>query len=205
VLSDPDHVVDDAAVDVEGGHVYIVSGVRFTVLAERVMYYDRDGRLITESLTDYTRKTVQQEYATLSDFLRRWSSADRKQVIIDELRERGVLLEALDEAAGRDLDPFDLICHVAFDQPALTRKERADNVRKRDIFFHYADDAREVIEVLLDKYSHQGVEGIGEIEVLKLDPFPDLGTPIELVRRFGGRDGYRAAIHELDTALYDPA
>jgi type I restriction enzyme R subunit len=205
VLSDPDHVVDNAAIDVDGGRVYVVSGVKFTVLAERVMYYDRDGRLITESLTDYTRKTVQQEYATLDDFLRRWNSAERKQVILDELRERGVLLDALDEAAGRDLDPFDLICHVVFDQPALTRKERVDNVRKRDIFFRHGDQAREVLEVLLDKYSHQGGEGMGEIEVLKLDPFPDLGTPIELVRRFGGRDGYRAAVHELDTALYNPA
>ncbi len=131
--------IDDAEDDVDHRHVYVVSGVKFTVVAERVQYYDRDGKLITESLKDYTRRTVQDEYATLDEFLKRWNEADRKQVIIDELLERGVLLEALEEAAGRDLDPFDLICHVAFDQPALTRWERAANVRKRDVFTKYGD------------------------------------------------------------------
>lgn len=205
VLSDPDHVLDDAELDITKGHVYIVGGVRFAVLAERVQYYDRDGKLITESLKDHTRRTVKEEFATLGDFLSCWKTTDRKQTIIDELREHGVLLEALDEATNRNLDPFDLICHIAFDQPALTRKERADKVRKRDVFTKYGNQAREVLGVLLDKYSDQGVESIGEIGVLKLDPFPDLGTPIELVRRFGGRDGYRAAVREIDAALYESA
>jgi type I restriction enzyme R subunit len=190
ILADPDHVIDDAELEDDDRHVYVVSGVKFTVVAERVQYYDRDGRLITESLKDYTRRTVQEEFATLGEFLKRWKAADRKQAIVDELLERGLLLEALEGATAGDLDPFDLICHVAFDQPALTRRERADNVRKRDVFTKYGVQASEVLAALLDKYADQGLGSMGEIEVLKLDPFPSLGTPIELVRRFGGRDQY---------------
>jgi type I restriction enzyme, R subunit len=179
--------------------------VKFTVVAERVQYYDRDGKLITESLKDYTRRTVQEEFATLDEFLTRWKAADRKQAIVDELLERGVLLEALEDSTGSDFDPFDLICHIAFDQPALTRRERADSVRKRDVFTKYGNQAREVLAALLDKYADQGIGSMSAIEVLKLDPFPDLGTPLELVRRFGGRDQYLAALREIDTALYEPA
>jgi type I restriction enzyme R subunit len=205
VLDDPDHVYDDAETDEDGRHVYVVSGVKFTVVSERVQYYDRDGKLITESLKDYTRRTVQEEFATLDEFLTRWKATDRKQAIVDELLERGVLLEALADSTNGDLDPFDLICHVAFDQPALTRQERANNVRKRDVFTKYGDQAREVLAALLDKYADQGLGSLREIEVLKLDPFPQLGTPIELVRRFGGRTQYLAALREIDIALYEPA
>lgn len=205
ILDDPDHIMDEAEIDGDDRHVYVVSGVAFTVIAERVQYYDRDGKLITESLKDYTRRTVQEEFSTLDEFLKRWKSADRKQAIVDELLERGVLLQALEDAAGGDLDPFDLICHIAFDQPALTRQERADNVRKRDVFTKYGDRAREVLAALLDKYADQGLDSLGEIEVLKLDPFPELGTPIELVRRFGGKEQYVAALREIDSALYEPA
>lgn len=205
VLEDPDHIIDKAADEADDRHVYVVSGVKFTVVAERVQYYDRDGKLITESLKDYTRRTVQEEFATLDEFLKRWKSADRKQAIVDELLERGVLLEALEDATGKDLDPFDLICHVAFDQPALTRRERVEIVRKRNVFTKYGDQAREVIVALLDKYADQGPGALGAIEVLKLDPFPELGTTVELVGRFGGRDQYFAALREIDAALYEPA
>ncbi|MEU4778500.1 EcoAI/FtnUII family type I restriction enzme subunit R [Micromonospora sp. NPDC023633] len=205
VLDDPDHVYDDAETDEADRHVYVVSGVKFTVLAERVQYYDRDGKLITESLKDYTRRTVQEQFSTLDEFLKRWKAADRKQAILDELLERGVLLDALEDATDGRFDPFDLICHVAFDQPALTRRERADDVRKRDVFARYGEQAREVLAALLDKYADQGNGSIGQIEVLKLEPFPRLGTPIELVRRFGGRDKYLAALRELDAALYESA
>jgi type I restriction enzyme R subunit len=205
ILEDPDHIYDDAETDEDDKHVYVVSGVKFTVVAERVQYYDRDGKLITESLKDYTRRTLQEEFATLDEFLKRWKASDRKQAIVDELLDRGVLLEALADSTDGDLDPFDLICHVAFDQPALTRQERADAVRKRDVFTKYGEQAREVLAALLDKYADQGLGSLGEIEVLKLDPFPELGTPIELVRRFGGRDQYLAALREIDTALYEPA
>ena len=186
----------------EGRVVYTVSGVQFTVIAERVQYYDRDGKLITESLNDYTRNAVQQQFRSLDEFLRRWSEADRKQVIVDELLEHGVIIEALEDQVGRDLDVFDLICHVAFDQPPLTRRERADNVKKRDVFTKYGDAAREVLEALLDKYADQGVDSIEDIQVLKLEPFTNLGTPIEIVRSFGGKDQYQQAVRELETELY---
>jgi type I restriction enzyme R subunit len=205
VLDDPDRVIDDSATEARNRHVYQVSGVTFTVIAERVQYYDRDGQLITESLKAYTRRTVQEEFATLDDFLKRWKAADRKQVIIEELQERGVLLEALQEATDHSLDPFDLICHVAFDRPALTRRERAESVRKRDLFSKYGEPAAEVLAALLDKYADQGVGSLADIGLLKLDPFTHLGTPIELVGRFGGRDKYQAAVREVDTALYEPA
>ena len=181
---------------------FVVSGVEFRIIAERVQYYDKDGKLITESLKDFTRKAVKEEFATMETFLRRWHGAERKQVILDELLERGVMLSALEESVGRNIDPFDLICHVAFDQPALTRKERADQVKKRDVFTKYGEQARQVLGILLDKYADQGIDSIETIEVLKLSPFSDLGTPIELVKKFGGRDKYLEAIQDLENALY---
>jgi type I restriction enzyme R subunit len=205
ILEDPDHILDESQVDVVGSQVYVVGGVRFTVLAERVQYYDRDGRLITESLKDYTRRTVQEEFSSLDTFLKRWNESDRKQAIVDELLERGVLLEALEDAAGGQLDPFDLICHVAFDQPALTRRERADNVQKGDVFAKYGDQTREVLAALLDKYADQGFGPLSGIDELQLDPFTQMGTPIEIVRRFGGRDKYLAAVQEINAALYKSA
>jgi type I restriction enzyme R subunit len=176
--------------------------VKFKVIAERVQYYDKDGKLITESLKDFTRKAVGLEFTSLEQFRKRWREAERKQVILDELLERGVVLEALEEAVGRDIDPFDLICHIAFDQQPLTRKERADGVKKRDVFTKYGDKARQVLGILLDKYADQGFDSIATIEVLKLDPFTEIGTPIELVKSFGGRDEYLNAIHTLEDALY---
>lgn len=194
--------IDESAEDEEGVTRYVVSGVPFKVIAERVQYYDKDGKLITESLRDYTKRTVLEEFASLDDFLKKWSAADRKQVIVDELKERGVLLEAVEERVGVDMDPFDLICHVVFDRPPLTRKERAENVRKRDVFTKYGDVARAVFEALLDKYADQGVDAIEELAVLQLDPFPEIGTPIEIVKAFGGRDNYLAAVRELESELY---
>lgn len=185
--------------------IYIVSGVTFTVVAERIQYYDKNGDLITESLRDYTRRTIINEYTSLDNFIKRWKSSDQKQVIVEELQTRGVILEALQEAVGKNLDPFDLICHVAFDQPPLTRHERANNVRKQNVFAKYGDQAREVLSALLDKYADDGLSSGSPIAVLKLDPFTDLGTPVELVRRFGGRDQYLEAVREVDHALYESA
>ena len=181
---------------------FVVSGVQFKIIAERVQYYDKDGKLITESLKDFTRKAVGQEFQSLDQFRKRWKDAERKQVILDELLEKGVILEALEDAVGRDLDPFDLICHIAFDQPPLTRRERADGVKKRNIFSMYEERAREVLGILLDKYADQGLETIEKIDVLKLDPFTEIGTPIEIVKSFGGRDKYLEAVQKLETALY---
>lgn len=205
VVLQGEEIRDESDDEDEERVVYVVSGTKFTVIAERVQYYDKDGRLITESLRDYTRKTVQEEFATLDDFLRIWNAAERKQVIVEELTEHGVLLEALTEYAGRDYDPFDLICHIVFDRPALTRRERAENVKKRDVFTRFGGQARAVLEALLDKYADQGVDALGEIEILKLEPFPEMGTTVELVRSFGGREQYVAAVHELANELYQPA
>ena len=132
---------------------YVVKGVTVSVLAERVQYIGADGKLITESVKDYTVKTVKQEYATLNDFVRKWNSADQKQAVIQELQEQGVIWEALEQEVGSDYGAFDLICHVVYGQPPLTRKERAENVRKRDVFTKYGKQARKVLNALLDKYA----------------------------------------------------
>jgi type I restriction enzyme, R subunit len=181
---------------------YIVSGVDVSVLAERVQYYGNDGKLITESLRDYTRHTVQAQYASLDAFLGRWTAAARKEAVIDELKEQGVLLEALRDQIGPDLDAFDLICHVVYDRPPLTRRERADAVKKRDVFTRYGDEARAVLDGLLDKYADGGLVDVQDVGVLRVQPLSDLGTPVELVRRFGGKDAYLAAVLDLENALY---
>ena len=189
----------------KGSKKFVVSGVEVEIVAERVQYYSKDGRLITESLADYTRKTVQAEYATLDDFLQRWSQADRKVAVIDELSEQGVFFAALRERVGRDLDAFDLICHVVYGQPPLTRRERAENVKKRDVFTRYGAQARAVLDALLDKYADEGLASVEDPGVLRVQPLSDLGTPLELVRHFGGRNEYIAAVQELAAAIYDTA
>lgn len=185
---------------------YVVGDVPFFVVAERVQYYGPDGKLITESLKDYTKKTIHKEFLTLRDFLRRWTTADKKQVVIDELAEQGVLWDALAEDVGKDFGPFDLICHVVFDQPPLTRRERAENVRKRNYFTKYGDQAKLVLEALLDKYSDEGVVNIEDLKVLRINPFDSIGTPTEIVNGFfGGKQKYELAIRELETELYNQA
>jgi len=182
-----------------------VDGVGVTILAERVEYLDEDGKLITETLRDFTKKALKNRFASLDDFLRRWKSADRKQIIIDELANEGLSLDPLAEEVGKDLDPFDLICHVAFDQPALTRRERADNVRKRDVFTKYGPRARAVLEALLQKYQDQGVIDLGDPRVLQIPPLSAMGTPLQLIKEFGTRADFEHAIRQLQFALYSEA
>ena len=171
-----------------------------------MQYYGPDGKLITESLHDYTRACVKKQFASLDDFLRRWGDAEQKKAIIEEMAAQGVMWEALAEEVeakqGKPLDPFDLICHVAFDQPALTRQERADQVKKRNYFSKYSGAARQVLEALLDKYADTGIEHIEDIKILQLDPFSQIGAPIELVKAFGGKPGYQKAIQALEQELY---
>ncbi|MGB6300897.1 MAG: type I restriction-modification enzyme R subunit C-terminal domain-containing protein, partial [Rivularia sp. (in: cyanobacteria)] len=181
---------------------YVVDDVKVSVIAERVQYYGKDGKLITESLKDYTRKTVNQEYSSLDDFLRRWSQSDKKQAIINELQEQRILLEALEAEVGKDFDPFDLICHVAFDKPALSRKERVQNVRDRNYFSKYEEKAKAVLNALLDKYASEGIEEIEGMAVLKVPPFTELATPMEIIKSFGGKKQYLAALKELKNELY---
>ena len=184
---------------------YYVDDVEVAVVSERVQYLDADGKLITESLKDYTRKTVRKAYASLNAFLNAWKDADRKQAIVEELSSRGVFLDELAEQVGRDFDAFDLICHVAFDQPPLTRRERAEKVRKRNVFAKYGDKARAVLEALLDKYADAGLKSVESLEILKVDPLTTFGTPVEIVNLFGGKQHYLAAIQELETQLYQEA
>ena len=184
---------------------YIVDNVPVTVAIERVQYLDENGQLITESLTDYTKKTVLKHYATLDAFLSTWTSADRKQTVMEELARQGVFLDELAEQVGKDFDPFDLVCHIAFNRPPLTRRERAENVKKRDLFGKYEAKARAVLTALLDKYADSGIASVESLEILKVDPLTTFGTPVEIVNLFGGRAAYLAAIRELETALYQKA
>ncbi|ABK97986.1 EcoAI/FtnUII family type I restriction enzme subunit R [Pelobacter propionicus] len=191
----------------EGGvRRYVVATVEVKVAAERVQYFDAAGRLITESLRDYTRKALAREYTSLNDFLRRWSSTEKKQAIIDELSEQGVFFDALADEIGRQsgkvFDPFDLVCHVAWGMPPLTRQERAEQVKKRNYFTHYGEQARRVLEALLDKYADEGVAHIEETQILTIAPFTEFGTPLEIIRGFGGLEQYQQAVHELEEALY---
>ena len=189
--------------DEPGGRVkYVLGDVTVYVVAERVQYYGPEGKLITESLKDYTRQTVRKDYASLDQFLRRWSRAERKAAILHELEQRGVLLQPLADEVGKDFDPFDLICHVAFDQPPLTRRERAEQVKKRNYFAKYGQQARLVLETLLEKYADTGIENIEDIKILTLDPFRNMGTAGELVSAFGGKQAYLAALIELEQHLY---
>ena len=188
--------------DPPGVRRYVVANVEVRVVSERVQYYNPDGKLVAESLKDYTRKTLTQEFASLDDFLVRWSSADKKQAIVNELAQEGVFFEALADEVGKDCDPFDLLCHVAWDQPPLTRRERAERVKKRDYFTKYGDRARRVLEALLDKYADAGVGQIEETQVLTLAPLPEFGTPTEIVKLFGGKDAYQQAVRELTQSLY---
>ena len=184
---------------------YYIRGKEVTIIAERVEYLDENGKLVTESLRDYSKKTLRKRFASLDDFLRRWNGAERKQAIIDELAIEGLLLDPLAEEVGKDLDPFDLICYVAFDQPSLTRRDRADNARKRDIFTKYGVQARAVLEALLLKYQDEGVTNLDDPAILKVLPFTKMGTPVELLKPFGGRSGFEKAVHELQSALYEKA
>ena len=194
---------DDEALPIEGATRYVVSDVEVQVLAERVHYLDRNGKLITESLTDYTRKTVQQEYATLDDFLQQWNEAERKAAIIEELGNQGVLFEELRAQVGREYDAFDLICHIVYDQPILTRRQRATKVKERDVFTRYGAQARAVLNALIEKYADEGLTAVEDLGILRVQPLSDLGTPVELVRHFGGKDKYIAAVQALAEALYD--
>lgn len=183
-----------------------VSGIAVKKMAERVQYYDSDGKLVTESFKDYTRKTIQKQFTSLDDFTRKWNEAERKQSIIDELANEGVIWQALEDDISKDLDPFDLICHVAFDQPPLTRKERANNVKKRNYFTKYSAQAQTVLSNLLDKYADAGVSEIESIHVLKVQPFNQMGKPMEIAKKaFGGRKEYDQAITELEAELYNNA
>ncbi len=182
---------------------YYVGDVTVRVLSERVQYLDKYGKLITESLIDYTKKNILQQYSRLDEFLRTWTEAEKKQAIIDELQDDGVLLEAVREELGKtELDDFDLICHIAYDKAPLTKKERAENVKKRHYLYKYSDVAKEVIEALLDKYANDGIKEIEDTKVLQLKEFAKIGSPMKIVKAFGGKEAYLKAVQELENEIY---
>lgn len=183
-----------------------VNGVDVSVLVSREMYFDQHGKPITVSLKDHTKKIITNSYASLDDFLKKWNTTDRKEAIIAELQEQGIMVEALYDAVDKQVDLFDLICHVAYDQPPLTRKERANNVKKRNYFTKYGDQAKKVLEALLDKYADEGITNIESMEVLRVNPFDEFGSAYEIVNGiFGGKNIYQQAIKDLETELYQTA
>lgn len=181
---------------------YFVANVTVSIAAERVQYFDADGKLITESLKDYTKKTLFKEFSSLDDFIKKWSDADKKKAIITELANEGVFFEALAVEIGKDLDPFDIICHVAWDKPPLTRRERAEKVKKRNYFTRYGEQAQKVLAALLEKYADEGVENMEHIKILTIQPFTGFGTPLEIIKKFGGLPQYEEALHELEKEIY---
>jgi type I restriction enzyme R subunit len=181
---------------------FIVNDVAVHVAAERVQYYGNDGKLITESLRDYTRRTIREKFASLDAFLKTWGNAERKKAVIDELAMHGVFFDVLRDEVGKDLSPFDLVCHIAFDQPPLTRRERANNVRKRNYFTKYGETARKVLDALLDKFANEGVDDIEDIAILKVRPINQHGTPVQIIQEFGGKDTYIKAVHDLEDELF---
>jgi type I restriction enzyme R subunit len=184
---------------------YYVNQIPVSVVNERVQYYGKDGKLITESLKDYSKKNIEKEFSSLDDFIQKWNASEKKEELIKELAEHGVLLEALREDVGQDLDDFDLICHIAFDQPALTRQERANNVRKRNYFSKYSETAQKVLKSLLDKYEQEGIVSIEQGAILKVKPLNQMGSPVELVRAFGKRKDFEQAVKELENEIYNIA
>lgn len=179
-----------------------VDGVRISIINERVQYLGSDGRIITESIKNYTKKNVTGKYTSLETFLQSWNDAEKKKIIVDSLEEQGVFFDILREEVGKDYDPFDLICHVAFDAKPLTRKERANNVKKRNYFAKYGEKAQLVLKTLLDKYADDGLLTIESLDVLKLSPLNKLGSPIEIIKVFGSKEKYLEALKELENELY---
>ncbi len=179
-----------------------VNDVHVSIVAERVEYMDEHGKLITESLRTFTRNELRKHYASLDAFLNRWNNAERKEAIVQELADEGLPLDTIAHELGKDLDPFDLICHIAFDRKPLTRKERAANVRKRDAFAKYGPQARAVLEALLAKYQDEGVLNLEDPLILSIPPINTMGTPLQLIKEFGGREHFEQAVHDMQAELY---
>jgi type I restriction enzyme R subunit len=202
----PDAGVIDEELDGYGkNRKTYVNGVDVTLLNERIQYLDSDGKLITGSLKDYTKMQVHKEFASMDAFLNSWNGASKKEAIIAELEEKNIIYANLKDEIGKDMDVFDMICHCAFDMPPLTRKQRANKVKKRDYFSKYKDEAREVLEALLSKYADEGIENIETIQVLKLPSFKTFGSPMQIVNYFGGKKQYMEAVSALENELYKVA
>jgi len=198
----PEREAEDSE-ESDGRTRYFVNDVEVSVVAERVQYYSADGRVVTESLKDFTKNAVSTDYPTLDAFLNHWTDAERKSAVVRELEEKGVLIDALREQVGGEYDPFDLICHVVFDRPPMSRKERARKVRTQSYFDRFGTEARAVLDAILEKYSDEGLLDMESMEVLRVDPIRSFGTPVEIINGiFGGKSNYIKAIRGLETCLY---
>ena len=184
---------------------YYVNDVEVTVVHEQVKYYDSDGGLVTENLKDYTRRKAREQFESLDAFLRVWSDAEKKMAVIEEMKEQGIFFDELQKEVGTEYDPFDLLCHVAFDKEPLTRSERARKLRQDTYFDRYGEEAREVLSALLDKYADEGIENIERKKVLKVHPLSSFGSPLDIAKRFGGQAQYQEAIQEMEDRLYQAA
>ena len=182
-----------------------IAGVDVHILSERRQFLDASGRLITTSVKEYCKTGILTSYRSLDNFLQTWNDAEKKRAIIEELENQGIIFEELKDEIKNDLDIFDLICHIAWDAPALTRKERAENVRKRNYWTKYGDKARNVLNAILDKYAETGIEAIEDMKVLTVPPITDIGTPKEIIDSFGGKPQYLQAIRELEAEIYSAA
>jgi type I restriction enzyme R subunit len=199
---------DDDEDDDQGGGVtkVVVSGVPARIVAERIEYIGADGQLVTESYREFAKKQINEEFRSLDEFIRRWDAADRKEAIIEELEQHGIVLDNLAEEVGKEFGDFDLLCHVAYGQPPLTRRERAEGVKKRNYFARYEGKARAVLEALLDKYADQGIAAIEDRKLLRMPPFDTIGTPTEIIKGvFGGMAQYDAALSDLEKQIYERA
>jgi type I restriction enzyme R subunit len=201
VIRNPEPLVSDQISNYGKEKIY-VNGIDVSILISREIHFDQNGKPITTSLKDHTKAIIKEKFTSLDDFLNRWKHSDRKEAIIAELVEQGVMVESLYDAVDKQVDLFDLICHIAFDQPPLTRKERAYNVKKRNYFTKYGEQAKNVLEALLDKYADQGIENIENIQILTVPPICDLGSVTEIIKSFGSREAYDNAIKELEIELY---
>ena len=180
-----------------------VDGIDVVVINERVQYIGLDGKLITENLVDYSKRNILKKYQTLNIFLNEWSKTTQKEIIVRELETKGVFFENIKNIVGKDFDPFDLICHIAFDKKPLTRLERINNVKKRDYFAKYEIKARQVIEAILEKYSDNGILNFEDLSIINLDPINKLGTPVEIAEIFGGKESLFKAMNEISKEIYD--
>lgn len=179
-----------------------VNGVDVTVLASRELIFDNDGKAVMVGLKDYTRDKFRAKFQTMTEFITYWNATDRKDAIVQELTEQGVLLDSFLDAVDKNADLFDLICHVAYDQKPLTRRERANEVKKRNYFTKYGEQARAVLESLLDKYADEGIQNLEDVKVLQVRPFDRFGSPMEILKTFGGKPAYTQAVRELENEIY---
>ncbi len=209
MVKEPDasFVTDDNDFGIDGEEKskrikYYVNNVSVKLINKMVQYLDSDGKLISESLIDYTKKNLKKQFSDLDEFLNKWNNEDKKQAIIDELLEQGIFFDELKEEVGKEFDEFDLICHLAFDMKPLTKSERINNVKKRNYFTKYGEQARQILDILLEKYQTQGIKDIEDISILKLEDFKKIASPTQIVKIFGGKDKYMEAIKELEKVLY---